>query len=152
MCREYESLQMVLLGDEKPDADSTVHHRSSLLFAATAVHRDSPSWPDLRETQTGHGSTAPRATRQNPAARKGRLLIFALQWISQQRFALWENLWERVNLSGFKSQASMELLRVLSKQAVLGYFMGAHQPRRSFWRKISAEIAVFVRLLAVKVL
>lgn len=86
------------------------------------------------------------------SSRKRRLLIFALEWISLQKFALQEKLWERVNLSGFKSQASMELLRVLSKQAVLGYFMGAHQPRESFWRKISAEIAVFVRLLAVKVL
>lgn len=46
----------------------------------------------------------------------------------------------------------MELLKVLSKQAVLGYFMGAHQPRGSFWRNISAQIAAFVRLLAAKVL
>lgn len=48
MLREEESLQMVLLGAEKPDAGPTVQHRCSLLLATTAVHRDGPSWPDLQ--------------------------------------------------------------------------------------------------------
>lgn len=148
MCRGTWISANCSTGGEKPDADPTVIPQciiDSLCCATTAVHRDSPSWPDLQ----GGTNRAEKICTQScqtepkvPTARKRRMLIFALQWTSPQGFALQEKLWERVNLSGFKSQASMELLRVLSKQTVLGHFMGAHQPRGSFWRKISAETAL----------
>lgn len=136
MLREYESLQMVLLGTEKLVVDHIMHHMCTLLFANTAVPRDGPSLPDL-EAHTGQKSTVPGATQQRPKALAARGDWSSLH-CSREGFTLQENPWENTSLSGFTSLVSMELLPEFSKQDVFSYFMGVHQPRERLWSKISA--------------
>ena len=81
MLREYEYLQMVLLGTEKLVANHIMHHTCTLLFANTAVHRDGPSLPNLQRgtNRTKKHCMKTYSTEAQSSSCQRRLLIFALQ-------------------------------------------------------------------------